>query len=154
MGDSEGIGKRIQAARARAGMNKNQLARTLGSSWQQVDNWEKGKVEPSLTSVRRLSEVLEVSADYLLGLRDAPARDERTSLDVFLSELAPGDLTEHEAGWLRDAPVHHAHLSPEDYAQLLEDLRGMATRSTPAKSGPRPKVDRAAIEAKIAADKK
>lgn len=153
MGDPRSIGARIAQARERAGRNKNQLARALGTSWQHVDNWEKGKVEPSLASIRKLAELLEVSADFLLGLSDSP-RPTRSALDVFFAELAPADMTEREARWIREAPVDHAQLEPHDYLQLLDDMRNVGSkRRRPAKSGPRPKVDRAAIEAKIAADR-
>lgn len=152
MGDPNSVAARIRHARERAGRNKNQLARALGTSWQHVDNWEKGKVEPSLASIRKLAELLDVSADFLLGLSDVPSPT-RTALDRFFEELAPADLTEREAAWIREAPVDHAQLEPRDYLQLLHDMRGIGERRAPAKSGPRPKVDRAAIEAKIEADR-
>jgi transcriptional regulator with XRE-family HTH domain len=153
MADPSSVANRIREARVRAGRNKNQLARALGTSWQHVDNWEKGKVEPSLASIRRLAELLEVSADFLLGLRADPETAAPNALERFFAELAPEDLTEQEAKWIREAPVDHVNLEPRDYAQLLVDLRGMGQRRAP-RSGPRPKVDRAAVEAAIEAAKR
>lgn len=99
------VGERIAWARERAGMNKNQFARELGTSWQHVDHWERGRTEPSLASMRRIAEVLGVSVDFLLGVRTDPALPEPSGLERFLVELAPADLTEDEAQWLRKAPV-------------------------------------------------
>jgi transcriptional regulator with XRE-family HTH domain len=143
------IGARIREARQRRGMNKNQLARALGTSWQHLDNWEKGRVEPSLGSIRKLAEALAVSADFLLGLDDAAPS--LSAVDQFLGSLAPPDITPEEEHWLRNAPVDHQHLAPEDYAQLLEGVRQPASR-TAAKSGARPKIDRRAIAKKIAGE--
>ncbi len=144
------MGARIREARQQRGLNKNQLARALGTSWQHLDNWEKGKVEPSLGSIRKLSEVLGVSADYLLGLGDAAA-PRRSAIDEFFATLAPPDLTPEEEHWLRNAPVDHQHLDPADYAQLLDGVRQPASR-TAAKSGARPRIDRGALVKKIAGE--
>jgi transcriptional regulator with XRE-family HTH domain len=130
------IGARIAAARERAGMNRNQLARALGTSWQHVDHWEKGRTRPTVESVRRLAELLGVSVDYLLGLEEA--RAERSTLERFLGELAPGDLTPQEEQWLRDAPLDDARATPEDYLGLLERLRGVGGEKP--RSGTRAKV--------------
>lgn len=144
-GDTQ-FGPRLEAARSRAGLNKNQLARELGTSWQHVDNWEKGRVQPSLASVRRLADLLKVSADFLLGLTDEPVTRGASPLEVFLQEHAPADLTADEERWLRDAPLDPTRVSAESYAGLLRELRG-ARPKRPPRSGLRHKqVDREAIE--------
>lgn len=129
-------------------MNKNQLARALGTSWQHLDNWERGRVEPTGASIRRIAEVLDVSADFLLGLREAP-RPTWTNLEDYLRNLAPSDLTQKEEQWLRDAPVDHHVIEPRDYDRLLRDLRSVG--KTHPKSGARPRVEREAIEARLTA---
>ncbi len=141
------VGERIAWARERAGMNKNQFARELGTSWQHVDHWERGRTEPSLASMRRIAEVLGVSVDFLLGVRTDPALPEPSGLERFLVELAPADLTEDEAQWLRKAPVDERAAAPEDYRALLAGLRRISSR--PAKSGRRRKVEPASVETAI-----
>lgn len=141
------MGERIAWARDRAGLNKNQFARELGTSWQHVDHWEKGRTEPSLASMRRIAEVLGVSIDFLLGVRADPALASASGLERFLAELAPDDLTEDEAQWLRRAPVDEREASADDYRALLTGLRRIASR--PAKSGRRRKVDPASVEVAI-----
>src|SRR5262249_47738284 len=96
------LGARIARARMSAGLNRNQLARALGTSWQHVDHCEKGRPQPSCESLRRIAEVLSVSVDALLGLRPAAAT---SALDRFLMELAPTDLTPEEEQWLRAAAL-------------------------------------------------
>jgi transcriptional regulator with XRE-family HTH domain len=134
------IGARIADARSRAGLNRNQLARALGTSWQHVDHWEKGRTRPTLASVRRLAELLGVSVDYLLGLRGTPELASSSSVERFLRELAPPDLTADEEQWLRSAPIDDAAAAPSDYLALLERLRGVGQVATP-RSGTRRKVD-------------
>jgi transcriptional regulator with XRE-family HTH domain len=134
-----GLGQRIARARTAAGLNRNQLARALATSWQHVDHWEKGRTQPSLESLRRIAEVLGVSVDHLLGLRE-PMR--AGALERFLAELAPADLSAEEEQWLRSAPLPE-NATPQHYLRLLESVRGV----TPAapQSGVRSKVDRAAL---------
>lgn len=122
-------------------MNRNQLARALGTSWQHVDHWEKGRTQPTVESVRRLAELLAVSVDHLLGLGPEPAV--RSTLERFLGDLAPPDLSSEEEQWLRSAPIDDARATPEDYLALLDRLRGVGREPEPAtRSGTRPVVDR------------
>jgi len=141
----QSIGERIAWARERAGLNKNRFARELGTSWQHVDHWEKGRTEPSLASMRRIAELLGVSIDFLLGVRDEPTSEAPRGLAGFLERLAPPDLTEHEEEWLRSAPIDAREATPEDYLRLLENLRGIGAPSKaaegPPRSGRRRKVD-------------
>lgn len=140
------IGERIAWARERAKLNKNRFARELGTSWQHVDHWEKGRTEPSLASMRRIAELLGVSVDFLLGVRDEPdALPAPSAIERFLNELAPPDLTEEEEQWLRRAPVDEREATPEGYLRLLENLRGIGSGAPPKKSGRRRKVDPAAV---------
>ena len=141
------MGERIRSVREQRGMNKNQVARALGTSWQHFDHWERGRVEPALASIRRIAEILGTSTDYLLGLRDDPTLP-GSALETFLASLAPSDLTPQEAEWLAGAPVDHAVILPRDYATLLGDLRAVGSPRRP-ESATRAKIDRAAIERKI-----
>ncbi|MGE0787699.1 MAG: helix-turn-helix domain-containing protein [Sandaracinaceae bacterium] len=144
----DSLGARITAARLRAGLNRNQLARALGASWQQVDHWESDRVQPTLNSIRGLTELLGVTSDYLLGLSDELGEAPPSALESFLAANA---LSPEEERWLRDAPVDHAALERDDYANLVRQLRGAATRTPPPRTGPRKKVDRSAIEASVRA---
>lgn len=49
---------------------QKQLADYLGLSANTICEWEKGRSEPSIATIRKLSTFFGVSADYLLGLED------------------------------------------------------------------------------------
>lgn len=142
------MGGRIARARERAGLNKNQLARAVGTSWQHVDHWERDRTAPSTLSLQRLAQVLGVSAAQLLGDdREAAASNE--ALETFVRSYAPPDLSDAELAWLRAAPIDPAHATPGQFLDLLHRLRTPAPASTsvrapsqlpPTKTGKRAKV--------------
>ena len=140
------LGGRIRAARKRLGRNKNQMARELGTSWQHVDRWEKGKTKPSLPSLQRLAEYLGVSLDHLLG--NEPGANDSEAFRVFLESYAPQDLSEAERRWLEAAPFGDREPSPGVYVDLLHRLRSVEGPRR-EKSGQRRKVDRPDLLARL-----
>lgn len=62
------FGERLVYARENNGMNQKQLAEALEITPTRLNYWEKDKRQPDVPMIRRLAEVLEVSADYLIGL--------------------------------------------------------------------------------------
>ena len=64
------IGKKIKELRKEAGLTQKQLAKMLNKSETGFASWEQGLSEPSVNDLRLLCVILEVSADYLLGLED------------------------------------------------------------------------------------
>jgi transcriptional regulator with XRE-family HTH domain len=58
---------RLRGARLRQGLNQEALARELGVSKGAVGNWEVGTNVPGPASLRKISELLKVSVDFLLG---------------------------------------------------------------------------------------
>ena len=58
---------RLRGARLRQGLNQETLAKALGVSKGAVGNWEVGTNVPGPASLRKLSELLRVSVDFLLG---------------------------------------------------------------------------------------
>ena len=51
-------------------MYKRQVAEQLGVVESCYANWEQGRTEPDISTLRRLSLIFEVSIDYLAGLED------------------------------------------------------------------------------------
>ena len=49
---------------------QKELALYLGLSANCICEWEKNRSEPSISTIKNLAELFEVSADYLLGLED------------------------------------------------------------------------------------
>ena len=65
------IGSKIKEARMKIEMTQEQVAETLGVSRQTISNWETGKSYPDIVSVIKMSDLYEVSLDYLLKGREA-----------------------------------------------------------------------------------
>lgn len=66
--DKKAIGERIQKYRIRAGYTQEQLAEILDLSSGFVAAMEHGVRLPSITSLIKISEALDVSADVILGV--------------------------------------------------------------------------------------
>lgn len=142
------IGARIRSAREKRGINKNQLARLLGTSWQHVHRWEIGRTAPSADSLQKIAKELDVSAGYLLGAESHDGArgevEETRGLELFLKSYAPDDLTEAELAWLKSAPLG-TDATAGRYVYLLETLRSGAERIPATQSGTHVKADRDAI---------
>lgn len=64
------IGKRIYELRTEKGLSQVKLGEMLSVSQDTVSLWEKSKSYPSAEIVILLSEIFEVSCDYILGVID------------------------------------------------------------------------------------
>jgi transcriptional regulator with XRE-family HTH domain len=49
---------------------KQKEVSSLGVSPNCYASWEQGRTEPSISSIRKLCVIFDVSADYLLGIKD------------------------------------------------------------------------------------
>jgi len=87
--------ERLREWREKRGMSQRELARLCGIGDAQVSKYENGHTDPSATYLRIMAEVLQVSADYLLGLTDDPRGHLGDSLSAeerqLLDALAVGD---------------------------------------------------------------
>jgi transcriptional regulator with XRE-family HTH domain len=64
------FGSLLKQLRAENGLSQTALAEKLFISQDTVSLWECDKSLPDFNSIKKLAEIFEVSADYLLGLRD------------------------------------------------------------------------------------
>lgn len=64
------FGERIVATRKEKGISQKALAELLGISPTRLNYWEKDKRFPPIPMLNRISEILEVDGDYLLGRTD------------------------------------------------------------------------------------
>ncbi len=67
------FGKILRRIREEKGLTQGELARLVGVGRPTLSNWERGVEHPSIAALARLADVLEVSADRLLG-RNPPAK--------------------------------------------------------------------------------
>jgi transcriptional regulator with XRE-family HTH domain len=64
------LGERIKSLRVERGIGQNKLAEDLRLSNASISYWETGKQIPSAEVIYKLSKYFNVSADYLLGLKE------------------------------------------------------------------------------------
>lgn len=77
------IEERIQELRKSKGLSQEQLADILGVSRQAVSKWEGGQSLPEIEKLIAMSEIFEVSVDYILkGGPAAKQNDNRQSLQL------------------------------------------------------------------------
>lgn len=60
------IAERLQALRKKAGYSQEQVAEMLGLSRQAISKWESGQGKPEIDNIVKLTEIYNVSADYIL----------------------------------------------------------------------------------------
>lgn len=63
-------GERLEEIRKDNGMTQEDLAKLLDVSSATISSYERGEVMPKLANLLKLSEVLNISIDYLCGLVD------------------------------------------------------------------------------------
>jgi transcriptional regulator with XRE-family HTH domain len=68
------LGERIAQARQAAGLTQAQLATKLGTTQRVVTYWEREAAGIRADQLAALAKVLNVSADYLLGIASHPRR--------------------------------------------------------------------------------
>lgn len=66
------LGEKLQTLRNRAGLSQEDLADRLGVSRQAISKWELDKTVPDVKYIVELSELFEVSTDYLLKEHTVP----------------------------------------------------------------------------------
>ena len=92
------LGARIKELRKEFGLSQVDLASRLEVTKQTISNWENENIQPSIDMLVGLSNVFNVTTDYLLGLDDVP----RLSIEGLPMSFA-------------------AHL-----AQIIEDFRSLS----------------------------
>lgn len=63
------VGKRIKESRKLSGYTQQKVADILLMTQQQYSRFENGKFELSYSQLIKISELFDVSVDYLLGLK-------------------------------------------------------------------------------------
>lgn len=60
------IAERLQELRKQSGYSQEQVAELLGLSRQAISKWESGQGKPEIDNIVKLTEIYNVSADYIL----------------------------------------------------------------------------------------
>lgn len=61
---------RLQELRKEAGLSQRQVAEKLNMRQQSYAQYESNKSEPNLETLAKIAEIFQVSADYLIGLKE------------------------------------------------------------------------------------
>lgn len=64
------VAQRIKELRTERGLTQVQLAKSVGCSQPMIVMWEKGECEPTASAIVKLSQALNCTSDYLLGITD------------------------------------------------------------------------------------
>ena len=62
--------ERLKILRLEKMLSQPELAKLVGVSNGMISFWENGINEPTITNLIKLTQIFDVSADYLLGLED------------------------------------------------------------------------------------
>ena len=61
------FGNRLQTARKKASMTQAEVAKVLNITQTTLSKYERGTLEPNIDTLRRLIELYEINANWLLG---------------------------------------------------------------------------------------
>lgn len=68
--DRKIFGERLRALRAEKNIGQNELAKVLNLSNASISYWETGKQSPTADAIFKIAQFFNVSADYLIGLKN------------------------------------------------------------------------------------
>lgn len=63
------FGERLKIAREEKGFNQKEFAEAIGVTPTRLNYWEKDKREPDFPHIRKIIDILDCDADYLLGTK-------------------------------------------------------------------------------------
>lgn len=82
--------ERLIAARKLMDLSRTEVARRCGMNVHAISAFEEGTREPCFSSLKKLALSLEVSVDYLMGIRDQPTGGQvRDSFTKLFNRLLP-----------------------------------------------------------------
>lgn len=87
--DLNGIGKRIQNRRKQQGYTQEQLAEMMNVSIQMVSNLERGNKAIRIDNLVNLSQILDISTDYILTGKET--KEDIEALTARIAQLSPKD---------------------------------------------------------------
>jgi transcriptional regulator with XRE-family HTH domain len=64
------FGGRVREARQDKGLSQDGLAKLLHVKRRTISSWETGANEPSIEMIKKIVKILDVDANFLLGLED------------------------------------------------------------------------------------
>lgn len=116
--DTNTLSSNIRSARLRSNLSQAELAKLLSKSQTTVAAWETGRSQPDASTIIRLCDVLNVSADQLLGLTTQYGEGNTSASQIeilrtlkwflILSDMGiivPRVLSDDHSEWLHEAEL-------------------------------------------------
>lgn len=108
------IGKRVRELRIEKGMSQQELGNAIGITKVSICGYENGTRIPNLEKLIKLAEVLETTADYLLG-REVPVINEENK--TYIGSISYEDV----------CLIQELRHYPNLYNKLLKDVKRSAS---------------------------
>ena len=64
------FGQNLKRMRKEVAVSQHKLANSIGVTQQCVSDWEKDKIEPTMSNLCKLADFFDVTIDYLVGRTD------------------------------------------------------------------------------------
>ena len=97
------LGQRIQKGRKEAGLSQEELAEQLGVSRQAVSRWENDNGYPEMEKIIRLSQIYQVSLDYLVGNEQEKPGEDISEKGWYVSNELAESFLAHQKSKLQAA---------------------------------------------------
>ncbi|ERK30787.1 helix-turn-helix domain-containing protein [Clostridium intestinale] len=91
------LGEKLLSLRKKAGLSQEEVGEKLGVSRQTVSKWESDQTVPELIKAKLLSQLYNVSYDYLIS--SSPISGDLTSIEMIVDEI---DWT---SAWSKKYPI-------------------------------------------------
>ncbi len=116
------LGERILLATEQADLTRSGLAKRLGVSRQAVNNWIKGKNNPSTKNLSDIADATDVRLEWLALEHGPIERDHDLEQTSFAAELSTDFLEDVIAGIEQIISQDKLDLSPKLKAKLIAEL--------------------------------
>lgn len=116
--------QRIRECRAKQKLSGQTMADLIGIAQTNISRYERGIKRPSFKTLRKISEVLSVSTDYLMGLTDDPhGHSAPTTIAEPAAELPETPRPVSGASILEHATTLRRELKENIYQMDQEDMQ-------------------------------
>ena len=94
---------KISEYRKMKGITQKEFAEKLGVSAGNLCEWEKGRIEPSISALIKMSELLDISVDELIGKETVPPMryDDKRERLLHYFDLLDGDSQQRILGIMK-----------------------------------------------------
>ena len=122
------LGEKLLFLRKQAGLSQEEVADKLGVSRQTISKWETDQTLPELVKAKALSQLYNVSYDYLIS--DTPVGGDLTSIEMIVDEI---DWT---SAWSKKYPIlasyegiEGIHAYSEKISKIYDDFQNQFSLS-------------------------